>query len=650
MFNLFDKIINFLKNFFTEILNKLFPKTNKVSEQTLPQSDVGETQETDKAGDSISPPSIDDIDQGRGKPPRPRPGKKGRRKSSAKRSAGFTEKIMSPLIELDLNERTVFIVFPEQNINLKSFSRDKLKYDLTLNGRKKEVEAEIGYKENWIIVKEERIKLEEPLHSYKVSYPKELKNKNYSYIHHDDSIYVFIPAGRNLNRMFALYNLNGNINPLPQKEIWVLLSENLNLDIEPDIVEDIWIWEKYKLMFINLKNVEKLIIRDKNTNDEKVLLCKDTFSISGEEVIYDDFGEQFPIFTGNSIEIKAPVENEKGWNVWIQNRHGDYKLVSNNWSGKELLKLKLPSELPCECGEFQLDICEQNGNSVETLFFRYIPSLQLNYPKELIIPVPDKGHKTETIELILPKHDDSEIKLIESSVEIKTTTQGFKIDLPPEEDTLHFSISIKDKPETKTNLKITVPRLKWKTSKQINWIDKPLHVKRDELIPGEDLYLCINPNSINKYDILAILESNDQKLQESKFVRKKEFYNLLLNQFYDTIKENKGRIILIIKIIREKDISNSIPVINFPEILIPESISPKLRMNIKPLAKCPKCPRGVRKGKGFSSQELIKAGIRTEDIKQFNLPLDKRRKSIHNQNIETLKSLIEGSKHASRSA
>jgi hypothetical protein len=60
--------------------------------------------------------------------------------------------------------------------------------------------------------------------------------------------------------------------------------------------------------------------------------------------------------------------------------------------------------------------------------------------------------------------------------------------------------------------------------------DKPLHVKRDELVPGKDFYITICTNDLHtKYDIDAILELDEKTIQKSKFNRKGTNYSLFLN-------------------------------------------------------------------------------------------------------------------------
>jgi large subunit ribosomal protein L13e len=48
-------------------------------------------------------------------------------------------------------------------------------------------------------------------------------------------------------------------------------------------------------------------------------------------------------------------------------------------------------------------------------------------------------------------------------------------------------------------------------------------------------------------------------------------------------------------------------------------------------------PEGKRNGKGFSLEELKKAGLNPAKAKRLELPVDKRRKTAHDQNVEAIK-------------
>lgn len=299
--------------------------------------------------------------------------------------------------------------------------------------------------------------------------------------------------------------------------------------------------------------MNELAIKNTKTSKEYKLSCEPTFSIEGQ-VIEDDFNNQMPLLIGETLKIKAPRENPYGWTVWIQNKISGYRIITENWSGVEPLSLKLPDDLPCECGEFQVDICQQDTRIPdETLFFRWLPFIELGYPKELIIPNPRQGHKSEFIKVKVSGEGwalnygvDRKVEPIESN--------SYQIELRPEENTVRFSITKKGKPEILTKFQITIPRLKWKTSKHEAWNGKLQNIKRDELIYGESLYLLTCTNDFNnKYDLSAILETNGQRLQEEKFIQQGINYNLELNQFYDTIKRNKKALILNVEIRKAKD-------------------------------------------------------------------------------------------------
>jgi|GEM_PF-965751 len=50
---------------------------------------------------------------------------------------------------------------------------------------------------------------------------------------------------------------------------------------------------------------------------------------------------------------------------------------------------------------------------------------------------------------------------------------------------------------------------------------------------------------------------------------------------------------------------------------------------------------GVRIGRGFSIGELKAVGIDVKLAKQLNIPVDSRRKGVHEENIESLRKFIE---------
>lgn len=561
-------------------------------------------------------------------------------------------RIQSPFIEIDLNEAKVFFVIPKQHFKSAATTNSapqELRYEVGLNQEKYTLLAKVNDNKQGIREAEEvRKELKKPLESFKVIFPHELQKRIYTYKHTNKAFYAFVGIRNECGRLYYLYDEQGGINPLPRKCVWILIREGFELDIEPDTIEERWVWENYQPLSINLKETKEIVLKNYQTNEEKRIPCWATFSIESEKVIEDDFNDQTPLFVGENINLKAPRVNSNGWMVWLQNRKGGYKIVTENWTGAEPLELKIPSDLPCECGEYQLDICEQDDRMpIETLFFRYIPFLRLKSQRELVLPDSNRGHGEEVVEVLFER-DFQEWNLeLDDRIYHKCIENGYQIKLLPEQDSLQFSLMKKGKTETRTSLKITIPRLKWRTSKDKGWYDRPVHIRKDKLITGADFYLTVCTNDFNtKYDLSAILETNGQRLQEAKFIRKATMYNLLLNQFYDTLQKINDKLVLKMEVrrIREQTVIGQIDVVYFPEILgkKPASIKPIRKEKIlRPIVKGGNGK--LRKGRGFSRQEITKAGIDMDDIRRLHIiPFDKRRKSMYSENVEILKLLLKG--------
>ena len=48
-----------------------------------------------------------------------------------------------------------------------------------------------------------------------------------------------------------------------------------------------------------------------------------------------------------------------------------------------------------------------------------------------------------------------------------------------------------------------------------------------------------------------------------------------------------------------------------------------------------------RSGRGFSTQELKKAGLDLAEAKRLKIPVDKRRKTVYDQNVQAVKTYAE---------
>lgn len=477
-----------------------------------------------------------------------------------------TASIESPFVEIDLDESKVFLVLPQQRFKVDTTNAipQQLSYELQLNGERQEVMVKVtDNTDGFALLQEKRIQLETPLKNFQVKFPDEVQGRIYSYSHNNENLYAFVAIGNNRGRIYYLYNKDGNINPIPRRVVWILLGEDLELQTElgsGDIIGEEWIWE-HKPFRIDLTEKDNIVIRNKTTSTEILFPCKATFSVEGGEVIKDDFTRECPLFTDRSLRIIAPDETPSGWVVWIQNKVAGYRVVSQSWAGAQPLTLRLPDDLPCECGEFQVDICQQDTRIPdETLFFRWLPFIKLDYSKQLIIPDSRRGHGPEIIKVDLGSIQGWELKTKQTFIE-----KGFyQIELPPEEDTLHLAIAKKGKPETETRLQVSIPRLRWKISKQKAWNDKLQEINREELIPGQDFHLFIGANDFfTEYDLLATLKTKEQELQTTKFARRGMHHTLLLNELYDAIRQNRGALTLKAEIRKAEDSE----LLGAPEIL-----------------------------------------------------------------------------------
>jgi ribosomal protein L13E len=55
-------------------------------------------------------------------------------------------------------------------------------------------------------------------------------------------------------------------------------------------------------------------------------------------------------------------------------------------------------------------------------------------------------------------------------------------------------------------------------------------------------------------------------------------------------------------------------------------------------------PDGKRNGRGFSREELKKAGLNKAESKKLKIPFDLQRKTAHDQNVKALKAYAEKKK------
>ena len=599
-------------------------------------------------------------------------------------------RIIPPFIEIDLDELNVSFVLPEQRFRINNKEGkilDNLNFKLEINGEGlKDIQVKVkSFNDEIAQTKEKKILLDKPIKSFEIKFPEEFESKTYKYIQKKEFIYVFYAIGNDRGRMHYLYDEDSKINPLPKKNIWILLKEDFDLKSQEIIVEENkWVWSVYRPFLVNLRKASNLIVENRKDGIQEALACIQSFTIEGEQLVEDDFSNESPLFVGKTLKIKSPEINPSGWSIWIQSRESGYKIATENWNGQDLLELKLPECLPCEYGEFQIDICNINSSvAEETLFFRWIDFMELDCPKNLLIPDPAQGSKEEKIMIklgidegwCLSCKEDHKAQLAEKNV--------YEINVPAERDIIHLIISNKNRPENELKVQITIPRLKWKTFHSDFWRDKPLEIDRKDLKYEDNLLIKTNDLK-NRYDLIAVLETNGRQLQEARFIRKGIEYFLDLKQFSDTFK-NKEELNFNVTVYKDYQKLGTVDIFNIKkEIPIrKEKVEQKISLikmtrrqwhklmqrklhrrmikkysstkgakesrNIRLLEdKCSKsivyvkCQEGLRRGKGFSIQEIMQAEINPDDLRSLYIPCDKRRKSSHEINVEALKKVKRG--------
>lgn len=65
-----------------------------------------------------------------------------------------------------------------------------------------------------------------------------------------------------------------------------------------------------------------------------------------------------------------------------------------------------------------------------------------------------------------------------------------------------------------------------------------------------------------------------------------------------------------------------------------------MKVRIRPTVISP-LTRRKRLGRGFSLKEILSSGLTIEEAMRIGILIDKRRKSVHKENIEILKKLAE---------
>ncbi len=489
--------------------------------------------------------AIVSIDLGR----RPRCPIRGRRaaprekpRSLLEPSGKERERVESPYIEIDLayagdDERTAQIVFPSQRLRLGvGVECASPQYVVEMDCKKRQVPCRARIREGYLELRETGLGLLHPIGQLCIVFPPEAGQRTYRYNHEWEALFVFSAIGANRGRM--LYRLTD----LPKRPVWVLLDERYELLNVPDIEERQWVWQRFKPYRVDLRRSDALQVKDKRTGEIRGFTCRPTFKITGDQLVDDDFAQECPIVTGNRVILESPYENEVGWDIWIQNKAINAVVIAQGWTGKEPLTASLPPPgSACDLGEFQVDIWDPvDSRSDATMFFRWLPSLQLDYPRELQFPHPYTGHASSNVTLTMRNNLSCATQVSSREYFRPDDKTVYEIAIPPDRDTTSVSVQNTEGTMSPVSLQVSVPRLRWKVGDQGEWCSTQQTIAKTTLRPGLLLDVIVSTNDQrNRYDIDACLGKGGEQLQLGRFERRGGYYTLGLNQFFDTIHNRK---------------------------------------------------------------------------------------------------------------
>lgn len=560
--------------------------------------------------------------------------------------------IQSPFIEISLNGVVVNLVFPEQVVKMDGAELPvQLLYTVESNGEARQVTASMQRRnDGTAVIQRTETLLHNPPETLRVSYPRVLDDKTFEYKHVNTSFYLFRAIGNDQGRMFWLFDERGNPNPLPKRNFWLLIHEDFELEEpSPTLIDEQWVWNHYKPCLIDLAQTNVLRIRSKTSQRIVALGAERSFQIEGEMLIQDDFRNESSLFCGRAVTIRAPHTNEQGWTVWISTKGHAARLWRTDWTGEEPVILDCPDNLPARFGEFQIDICPTGSRiAEETLFFRWFPWLAIDLRRELVFPGPHKGHSLAEIRVRLTESGRWKVSS-EKKYPVRSIDSAYLFDLPPENDSIRMTISERSSTEPTITLRLTSPRVKWRTSDTLSWYSGALTVKRDQLVTGEQVNLIVRTNDLfSAYHLTAVLCTGNQQLQTERMVKNGLDYIIALNRFFDTIAANPDELHISVEIRNDdgdKKLLGTIKTVVVGQKTIEKETRSEshpgkkriLKQVYQAKVKCSGNTHKRRPGKGFSKKEIESAGLALPRIRRSKLvPIDKRRKSCHQWNVETL--------------
>ena len=356
------------------------------------------------------------------------------------------------------------------------------------------------------------------------------------------------------------------------------------------------------------------------------------------------------LFIGDALEL---IDKEK-WKGVSRIRVGEegHGQWGENFRPEELNKKTLALVLENLDGWFYVRIYDQDVKLIESFDFRRQKNL-----KQILVD--GNPHSSENI--VAPRktgHTETTIKFIGDGISVKNknidnaNAEKYQVTMMGNDTAMIAAHPDADKTKWivngKTEVVICLPRIWWRTEKfdkEIDeWRDTNLEMSRDEFrknsntrivfrLPVTATKINVGFNSFSQYDgarTYQVIFNEDRETKHAEFSMRDFCYHSNIANV------SSEEVALRVQCGRAE----------FSIVCIPAD-KPKPDSGPKPKPKPkPKPVRPLTKNKGYSRGELEGAGLSLTEVKHKGIIVDRRRRSIHSVNVDTLNNLPHGGSHA----
>lgn len=408
----------------------------------------------------------------------------------------------------------------------------------------------------------------------------------------------------------------------------------------------------YKVHFFILRQNEVTTIAFIDAKGERIQVetGSSCFQLVGEE-IPDSSEDMGPLFGKEPPRIKTI--DEQGWGSVGVVVIGEEGSGSNRWRTQfvpqeGIKEQRMPDELTNrQGGWYFVRIYDKDGDLLESMDFRFIAGLKdIQIMNSTCLPEPS-GYNDVTIQFIHQANCKVEAvgEEMYHALTIRRENDFTIATIPPKPNYDETRWILSDR-NAKVESTVLVERVWWcvghLSAVPANWTDKTCSLSRKDFTAITDKALWVKfPRKrwINKIEV----GFNRTKSRYYNVEIEKKEIDIPLRDFCDAeeIENKQEEFTMKIWVSPEGTKTYEAIVLKIPTELSSLPVEPKQpRVKPQPLLKAEvKSPRGKRKGKGFSRNEIDNAGLTMEDVKRLRIPYDKRRKSPHSWNIERLKSI-----------